>query len=48
MKTLQCVIKYPKCPKCKTNEYIDYAVGEELAYCTKCGNEYPVQLVIKR
>jgi tRNA(Ile2) C34 agmatinyltransferase TiaS len=48
MKTLTCVIKYPRCPKCKTNEHMDYSAGEETGYCTKCGNEYQVQLVVKR
>lgn len=47
MKTLKCIIKRPKCPKCKTDESMDYAPGQDDAYCTKCGTEYKVELVWK-
>lgn len=42
MKKLTAVLKIPKCPKCKTNEFMLYYTGDDNATCQKCGTEYEV------
>lgn len=46
MKTLKCVVEFPKCPKCQI-DLDDYATGESEGYCGACKTTYKIKVIYK-